>query len=86
MQALIGFVAALEDRRYTDAMSRLEGLELNPETEAMWSQLSEVALAAGDLRVATRCAAALGDISRARFLHKTQKACIYAALAVAAFL
>lgn len=37
---------------------------------AMWQQLGEVALEEGDITIAERCAAALGDVSRARFLHK----------------
>ena len=72
-QALIGFVTALEDGKYSDAMARLEGLDLTPETEAMWQQLQEVALGAGELTIAERCSAALGDVCRARFLHKTSK-------------
>lgn len=36
----------------------------------MWQQLGSVALEEGDISTAERCAAALGDISRARFLHK----------------
>ncbi len=72
-QALIGFVTALEDCKFADAMARLEGLELTPETEAMWSQLHDIALGAGELSIAERCSAALGDVCRARFLHKTSK-------------
>ena len=72
-QALIGFVTALEDAKYADAMARLEGLELTPETEAMWMQLQEIALGAGELTIAERCSAALGDVCRSRFLHKTSK-------------
>lgn len=36
----------------------------------MWQQLGSVALEEGDISTAERCAAALGDVSRARFLHK----------------
>ncbi len=143
-QALIGFVTALEDCKFGDAMARLEGLDLTPETEAMWAQvldpalcrllltvcqcvlprveetavlaargcvlparfprvgaapwvgvavyahvcpclvrplggffsrpqLHDIALSAGELSVAERCSAALGDVCRARFLHKTSK-------------
>lgn len=38
----------------------------------MWQQLGDVALEEGDIAIAERCAAALGDISRARFLHKVR--------------
>ncbi len=37
---------------------------------AMWQQLGSVALEEGDINIAERCAAALGDVSRARFLRK----------------
>lgn len=66
-------MTALEDCKFADAMARLEGLELTPETEAMWSQLHDIALGAGELSIAERCSAALGDVCRARFLHKTSK-------------
>lgn len=36
----------------------------------MWQQLGTVALEEGDINIAERCAAALGDVSRARFLRK----------------
>ena len=39
----------------------------------MWQQLSEMALAHGDLRIAERCAAALGDVSCLRYLHRVNK-------------
>lgn len=36
----------------------------------MWQQLGDAALEEGEIDTAERCAAALGDVSRARFLHK----------------
>ena len=48
----------------------LEPLDLTPETEAQWMQLSELALASNQVMVAERCYAALGDIARTRYLHK----------------
>ena len=52
------------------AADMLEPLELTPETEALWQQLSAVALADAKPAIAERCYAALGDVSKARFLHK----------------
>ena len=72
-EGMIAFGTAVEDRHYESAMAILEGLEFSPETEAMWQQLAGVALEAGELQVAQRAAAALGDVSKARFLNKTSK-------------
>jgi intraflagellar transport protein 172 len=60
----------MDDGAYAAAMGTLEGLEMTPETNGMWAQLGEAALAAGELVIAERCAVALGDVARARFLHK----------------
>jgi intraflagellar transport protein 172 len=73
-EGLIAFSTAIDDADLGGALSILEGLELTPETTAMWQQLGELAMAgSGDLHVAERCAVAQGDIARARFLHKTLK-------------
>jgi intraflagellar transport protein 172 len=72
-EAPIEFGTAIDDGNYVRAMELLEGLEVTPEAEAMWQQLGEMALAQGDLRIAERCAAALGDVSRARYLHRVNK-------------
>lgn len=72
-ESLISFGTALDDQALVAAMAILEPLELTPETEAMWSQLSEAALAANDHRIAERCAAALGDVARSRFLRQVNK-------------
>lgn len=42
-----------------------------PEAEGMWQNLAEIALQLHNLKVAERCYAALGDISRAHFLRVT---------------
>jgi intraflagellar transport protein 172 len=54
------------------ALSTLELLELTPETHAHWEQLAEAALDQEALPVAERCYAALGDVAKARFLHKVR--------------
>jgi intraflagellar transport protein 172 len=56
------------------ALATLEPLELTPETEAQWAQLAGVALEQEALAVAERCYAALGDVAKARYLHKVGKA------------
>ncbi|XP_065670042.1 intraflagellar transport protein 172 homolog isoform X3 [Hydra vulgaris] len=68
-EGLIEFGTAIEDCDYDRAVAFLENLELSPETEAMWKTLTKVAMEKKQLFIAERCYAALGDISRARFLH-----------------
>lgn len=72
-ESLIAFGSAMDDMQLVRAMSILEPLELTPETEAMWSQLCQEALTQNDHRIAERCAAALGDVSRSRYLRKLNK-------------
>jgi len=72
-EGLIQFGSAIEDHDYKGAMDILEAIELTPDAEAMWAKLSEVALGDRDLLIAERCAAALGSVSKARYLHKVNK-------------
>ena len=51
----------------------LERLELTPETEAMWEQLSALALEREDILTAERCFGATGNVAKARYLHKVNK-------------
>ena len=51
----------------------LERLDLTPETEAMWAQLSELALQIDDLTTAERCYGAVGNVSKCRYLRKVNK-------------
>lgn len=55
-------------------MATLEPLELTAETEAQWAQLAAVALEHEQLTVAETCYAALGDVAKARYLHKVRLA------------
>jgi intraflagellar transport protein 172 len=55
------------------ALATLEPRELTPETEAQWAQLAGVALEQQALAVTERCYAALGDVAKARYLHKVRK-------------
>ena len=68
-EGLIEFGSALDERDYDRAISLLESLEMTPETEGMWKTLSNTALKDRKLVIAERCAAAMGDISRTRYLH-----------------
>ncbi|CAN0392303.1 unnamed protein product, partial [Discosporangium mesarthrocarpum] len=65
-EALIRFGGALDDGHFDQAVAILEPLEMTPESEGMWQQLGRVALEQGEILVAGRCAAALGDVCRAR--------------------
>ena len=71
--SLIAFGAAIEDGDLERAVVILEPQPMKAETEAMWAQLRDLALKARKLHIARRCAAALGDVSCARFVHKAAK-------------
>jgi intraflagellar transport protein 172 len=68
-EALIEFGNAMDQREYERACHLLEQITLTPETEAMWQNLSQVALQEGRMPIAERCFAALGDVSKARALN-----------------
>ncbi|XP_053107178.1 intraflagellar transport protein 172 homolog isoform X2 [Hemicordylus capensis] len=72
-EGLIEFGTAIDDGDYHRAVAFLETLEMSAETEAMWKTLSRLALEARQLHIAERCFAALGHVSKARFLHKTNE-------------
>ncbi|CAM9483417.1 unnamed protein product, partial [Phaeothamnion confervicola] len=80
-EALINFGTAVEDGDLAKAVEVLEPLESSPEAEAMWGQLGDAALAHRDFAVAERCAAALGDVARARYLQGLGRAAADAAAA-----
>lgn len=56
-----------------------------PETEAMWKTLSKLALEDRQLFIAERCFAALGDISKARYLKKVNELAEQAAADMVSF-
>lgn len=68
-ESLINFGTAMDDCDFMKAMTILEALEMSPESEAMWRQLNSASVNAGDLLVAERCAAAVGDVSANMFLR-----------------
>jgi len=51
-------------------VATLEALPQTPEVEAQWRALGGLALQHEHLTVAERCAAALGDVARVKFLRK----------------
>ncbi|KIZ07625.1 Intraflagellar transport protein [Monoraphidium neglectum] len=72
-EGLIDFGAALEFLDFDRAVSTLEALPPSTEVEAQWRALGALALQHEVLWVAERCAAALGEVARVRFLHKLIK-------------
>ena len=54
------------------AVQYLESLELTPETEAMWKTLSQLSLESEQLHIAERCYAALGNVSRVKYLRNVR--------------
>jgi len=69
-EGLIEFGTAVDDLDFGRAIAFLETLEMTPESEAMWKTLSKLALDESNLPAAERCFAALGDVSKARFIRQ----------------
>eukprot|EP01063_Lacrimia_lanifica_P008046 TRINITY_DN1519_c0_g1_i1.p1 TRINITY_DN1519_c0_g1~~TRINITY_DN1519_c0_g1_i1.p1 ORF type:complete len:1768 (+),score=790.58 TRINITY_DN1519_c0_g1_i1:95-5398(+) len=69
-ESLIEFGTAMEDNDFEKACELLEQITITPETEAMWQNLSQLALQDRKLHIAERCFAALGDMSKARALNR----------------
>ncbi|MFH4973753.1 hypothetical protein AB6A40_000462 [Gnathostoma spinigerum] len=68
-QTLIEFATAVRNLDFGRAVEFLENR--GGDTEALWRQLSQIALENQRLLIAQRCFAALGDISQVRFLSET---------------
>ena len=73
VEELIDFGTAIDDRDYVRAMQILEGMEYTSQAEAMWQQLQTMCVENWNLKMAERCSAALGDVSRARYLRRVAK-------------
>jgi intraflagellar transport protein 172 len=80
-ESLIAFGAAVDAHDFKKAVTILEALKEKQEkelgvgnmsagAEAMWTQLSRLALEEGDFVIAERCFSALGDVSKTKYLHK----------------
>lgn len=72
-EGLIQFGVAMEDHDYAGAADILDKLSLTPETEAMWRNLAQLVMADQKYHIAERCYAALGDVSKARYLRLISK-------------
>jgi len=72
-EGLIQFGVAMEDHDYARAADILDKLSLTPETEAMWRNLADLVMMDQKYHIAERCYAALGDVSRARYLRLITK-------------
>ena len=72
-EGLIEFGTAIDDGDFNRAIDYLEGLDAGAaaETEAMWRTLARMSLESKQLHVAERCYAALGDVSKAKYLRET---------------
>ncbi|RYH28435.1 hypothetical protein EON65_12160 [archaeon] len=72
-EALIDFGTAIDDMDYMRAMDILDPLIMTSDVESMWNQLLRSALNTGDVRIAQRCAAALGDVSLCKYMGEIRE-------------
>jgi intraflagellar transport protein 172 len=70
---LIEFGSSFDVKDYARAIHLLESLEWREQVETMWKKLAVLALEDGNIIVAERCYAEMGDISSARYLRSTYK-------------
>ena len=75
-EQLIEFGTAIEDNDLVRALSYLEKLESSGAGagsggKGLWATLARLSLDANQLRIASRCYAALGDVAKVRFLIDT---------------
>ncbi|KAH8278227.1 hypothetical protein KR044_002922 [Drosophila immigrans] len=67
-EGLVEFGTAVNDNDFGRAVHFLESLGDKPAAKAMWHNLAIIALEEGNLRVAQRCYAALGNVSKAFYV------------------
>ncbi|KAK7085982.1 hypothetical protein SK128_023173 [Halocaridina rubra] len=72
-EGLIEFGTAIDDGDFLRAMSYLESLPMTAEAETMWRTLARLTLEGRHLYIAERCYAALGDVSKVRYLQGVNK-------------
>jgi intraflagellar transport protein 172 len=72
-EPLIEFGFAIEARDLEKAAAILDGSEMTNETQANWKTLAKIAVETQNISVAEHCYAALGDISKARYLRKIMR-------------
>ncbi|XP_055910125.1 intraflagellar transport protein 172 homolog [Eupeodes corollae] len=69
-EGLVEFGTAVNDSDFGRAVQFLETLGDKPAAKAMWHNLAIISLEDGNLRVAQRCYAALGNVSKAFYLQE----------------
>jgi intraflagellar transport protein 172 len=72
-EPLIEFGFAIESRNLERAVEILTPLDMTPECEAHWNALAKLSIEEQNLTVAEQCYSALGDVAKARFIHKVNK-------------
>ena len=72
-ESLIQFGSALDEKDFEKAIALLDLLNVTSETESMWQTLSTVALKEHQLHIAQRCYAALGDVSKTRYIRSIEE-------------
>jgi len=66
----VGILEALKEKQEKEAGGHIGGNGLTPGAEAMWTQLSRLALSSCDFVIAERCFSALGDVAKTKYLSK----------------
>ncbi|XP_018787824.1 PREDICTED: intraflagellar transport protein 172 homolog [Bactrocera latifrons] len=69
-EGLVEFGTAVNDSDFGRAIHFLETLGDKPAAKAMWHNLAVISIEDGNLRVAQRCYAALGNVSKAYYLNE----------------
>jgi intraflagellar transport protein 172 len=72
-EELICFTSALQKKELKTCVGILETMSKSSQSQTMWQELQEISLKNWNLPIAERCAAALGNISEARYLRKVLK-------------
>ena len=73
VEELIEFGAAVDVKDHVTALQILESMEVSPQSDMMWQQLLTESIEEWNFFIAERCAAALGQVSLAHFLHQMVK-------------
>ena len=71
--SFIAFSAAMEAKKLKKAVQILSQMEMTIDLKSLWGELAEAAIKAHEYLIAEVSYANLGDLSRARFLHKLNK-------------
>lgn len=70
-ELLIEFGTSFDKKEYTRVIHFLETLETSEQVDSVWKKLSQLALDNGNIIMAERCFAEMGDISSAKYLRST---------------